>query len=166
MGYSQTPEHRNGKKSYHQIGLVRGQFGDIPYDEWIEFIGEAGFDGWEEASWELELSRCSDDAGAAEALSSVHSVAGCVSSASMRGRRTRCPWKSHTSLDQLSKWSRTAWLRPFDTIRFFPSSAMNRPFFASKIVETLRCRGMARLIRSSARSKQIFFGPRWSAARR
>lgn len=66
MGYSQTPEHRNGKKSYHQIGLVRGQFGDIPYDEWIEFIGEAGFDGWEEASWELELSRCSDDAGAAE----------------------------------------------------------------------------------------------------
>lgn len=64
MGFSQTPSHRNGKKSYHQIGLVRGQFGDIPYDEWIQFIGDAGFDGWEEASWELELGRCADDAGA------------------------------------------------------------------------------------------------------
>jgi sugar phosphate isomerase/epimerase len=64
MAFKQTDTHRNGKGSYHQIGLVRGQFGDIPEDEWIKFIADAGFDGWEEASWELDLSRCKDDAGA------------------------------------------------------------------------------------------------------
>jgi sugar phosphate isomerase/epimerase len=64
MGFKQTETHRNGKGSYHQIGLVRGQFGDIPEDEWLKFIAEAGFDGWEEASWELDLSRCRDDASA------------------------------------------------------------------------------------------------------
>jgi sugar phosphate isomerase/epimerase len=64
MGFKQTDEHRSGKGSYHQIGLVRGQFGDIPEDEWLKFIAEAGFDGWEEASWELDLSRCATDAGA------------------------------------------------------------------------------------------------------
>ncbi|MSR32794.1 MAG: sugar phosphate isomerase/epimerase [Gemmataceae bacterium] len=65
MGYKQTDQHRFGKHSYHQIGLVRGQFGNIPFDKWIPFIKDAGFDGWEEASWELELGRCSTDAGAA-----------------------------------------------------------------------------------------------------
>jgi hypothetical protein len=30
MGFHQTKTHRAGKHSYHQIGLVRGQFGDIP----------------------------------------------------------------------------------------------------------------------------------------
>ena len=65
MGYKQTAEHRSGRNSYHQVGLVRGQFGDIDYDEWIDFIADAGFDGWEEASWELELDRCSDDESAA-----------------------------------------------------------------------------------------------------
>ena len=65
MGYKQTAEHRPGRSSYHQVGLVRGQFGDVDYDEWIDFIAEAAFDGWEEASWELELDRCSDDEGAA-----------------------------------------------------------------------------------------------------
>jgi len=64
VGYLQTKTHRQGKHSYHQIGLVRGQFGDIPEPEWLDFIAEAGFDGWEEASWELDLARCSDDAGA------------------------------------------------------------------------------------------------------
>ncbi len=64
MGYKQTATHRYGKGSYHQIGLVRGQFGNIPEGEWISFLQEAGFDGWEEASWELDLARCDDDVGA------------------------------------------------------------------------------------------------------
>lgn len=65
MGFHQTTTHRNGKNSYHQIGLVRGQFGDIPEDQWLDFIAQAGFDGWEEASWELDLAKCVTDAGAA-----------------------------------------------------------------------------------------------------
>lgn len=72
MGFAQTvdesgkPVHRPGKGSYHQIGLVRGQFGGVPEAEWLKFIAGAGFDGWEEASWELDLRRCDTDAGAAE----------------------------------------------------------------------------------------------------
>jgi len=65
MGFHQTASHRNGKRSYHQIGLVRGQFGDVPEDKWLDFIAEAGFDGWEEASWELDMNRCATDEGAA-----------------------------------------------------------------------------------------------------
>ena len=65
MGFKQTPTHRFGKGSYHQIGLVRGQFGGVPEAEWLKFIAEAGFDGWEEASWELPRRRCDTDAGAA-----------------------------------------------------------------------------------------------------
>jgi sugar phosphate isomerase/epimerase len=65
MGYHQTGEHRSGKGSYHQIGLVRGQFGGVkPFEKWVKFLQEAGFDGWEEASWELELDRCNSDSGA------------------------------------------------------------------------------------------------------
>jgi sugar phosphate isomerase/epimerase len=64
MGYKQTAQHRFGKGSYHQIGLVRGQFGNVPMEQWLKFLQEAGFDGWEEASWELDLSRCSTDQGA------------------------------------------------------------------------------------------------------
>src|SRR2546428_3165444 len=64
MGYKQTAEHRYGKGSFHQIGLVRGQFGNVPMAQWLQFIGETGFDGWEEASWELDLDKCSTDAGA------------------------------------------------------------------------------------------------------
>ncbi len=64
MGFKQTAEHRGGKGSYHQIGLVRGQFGAIPEDEWLKFVADTGFDGWEEASWELDLAKCKDDAGA------------------------------------------------------------------------------------------------------
>ncbi len=30
MGHHQTATHRSGKHSYHQIGLVRGQFGNVP----------------------------------------------------------------------------------------------------------------------------------------
>jgi sugar phosphate isomerase/epimerase len=65
MGFHQTETHRSGKHSYHQIGLVRGQFGDVPEDQWLDFIAATGFDGWEEASWELDLKRCSTDEGAA-----------------------------------------------------------------------------------------------------
>jgi len=66
MSFTQTPDgHKNGKGSYHQIGLVRGQFGGVPEAKWIKFIADAGFDGWEEASWELDLRRCDTDAGAA-----------------------------------------------------------------------------------------------------
>jgi sugar phosphate isomerase/epimerase len=64
MGFKQTETHRYGKGSYHQIGLVRGQFGNVPMDKWLRFVQEAGFDGWEEASWELDLDQCATDAGA------------------------------------------------------------------------------------------------------
>src|SRR5438874_4051119 len=65
MGYHQTATHKNGKGSYHQIGLVRGQFGNVPMDQWVPFLQQTGFDGWEEASWELDLRKCDTDAGAA-----------------------------------------------------------------------------------------------------
>ena len=65
MGFKQTATHRFGKGSYHQIGLVRGQFGNVPEAGWIKFIADTGFDGWEEASWELDLRQCDTDAGAA-----------------------------------------------------------------------------------------------------
>jgi sugar phosphate isomerase/epimerase len=65
MGWHQTKTHRNGKGSFHQIGLVRGQFGNVDYNEWVKFLQTAGFDGWEEASWELDLRKCDTDAGAA-----------------------------------------------------------------------------------------------------
>ncbi len=64
MGFHQTDKHRSGKHSYHQIGLVRGQFGDIPEEDWLKFIAEAGFDGWEEAAWELDLHHAHTDTGA------------------------------------------------------------------------------------------------------
>jgi sugar phosphate isomerase/epimerase len=64
MGFKQTPEHRYGKGSYHQVGLVRGQFGNVPMDKWLQFVRDVGFDGWEEASWEMDLNRCATDAGA------------------------------------------------------------------------------------------------------
>src|SRR3979411_2366602 len=66
MGYQQTAPHRFGKGSYHQVGLVRGQFGNVPMDKWLQFVKDVGFDGWEEASWELDLNRCATDAGAEE----------------------------------------------------------------------------------------------------
>src|SRR5215471_10374242 len=72
MGFAQTvnaqgkPVHKPGKGSHHQIGLVRGQFGGVDFAKWVKFIADAGFDGWEEASWELDLRRCDTDAGAAE----------------------------------------------------------------------------------------------------
>src|SRR5260370_22920178 len=64
MGYKQPQAHRPGKASYHQIGLVRGQFGNVPMDKWVRFLQDSGFDGWEEASWELDLDRCTTDQGA------------------------------------------------------------------------------------------------------
>ena len=64
MGHAQTDKHRSGKHSHHQIGLVRGQFGNVPEDQWLDFVAQTGFDGWEEASWELDLARCGDDKSA------------------------------------------------------------------------------------------------------
>jgi len=64
MGHHQTKTHRPGKHSYHQIGLVRGQFGNVPEEQWLDWIAKTGFDGWEEATWELDIARCGDDAGA------------------------------------------------------------------------------------------------------
>jgi hypothetical protein len=64
MGFSQTKTHRQGQQSWHQIGLVRGQFGDIQEDEFLDFLSAEKFDGWEEASWELPLDQCCDDTGA------------------------------------------------------------------------------------------------------
>lgn len=64
MGFHQTPEHKSGRGSYHQIGLVRGQFGNIPHAQWMKFIADSGFDGYEAASWELDLRRADTDAGA------------------------------------------------------------------------------------------------------
>lgn len=63
MGYKQTSEHRFGKGSFHQVGLVRGQFGNVDMNKWVPFLRDAGFDGWEEASWELDLAKCQDDKG-------------------------------------------------------------------------------------------------------
>src|SRR4051812_25834089 len=71
MGFAQTvdasgkPVHKPGKGSHHQIGLVRGQFGGVPEAKWLKFVADTGFDGWEEASWELDLRRCDTDEGAA-----------------------------------------------------------------------------------------------------
>jgi sugar phosphate isomerase/epimerase len=65
MGFKQTAKHKNGKSSYHQIGLVRGQFGNVDFGQWLSFLQQTGFDGWEEASWELDLRKCDTDAGAA-----------------------------------------------------------------------------------------------------
>lgn len=64
MGHHQTTAHRAGKASHHQVGLVRGQFGDIPHPQWLTFLSESGFDGYEECSWLVDLGRCEDDAGA------------------------------------------------------------------------------------------------------
>jgi len=64
VGHHQTREHRRGQHSYHQIGLVRGQFGNVPEDKWLAWLADTGFDGWEEASWELDLARCATDSGA------------------------------------------------------------------------------------------------------
>lgn len=65
MGYKQTSDHRSGKGSYHQIGLVRGQFGNVPHAKWLKFLQEAGFDGYEAAGWELDLRKADTDAAAA-----------------------------------------------------------------------------------------------------
>ena len=43
MGFKQTTTHRFGKASYHQIGLVRGQFGNVPMDKWLSFLQQTGF---------------------------------------------------------------------------------------------------------------------------
>ena len=37
---------------------------NVDEDQWLDWISETGFDGWEEASWELDLAACANDAGA------------------------------------------------------------------------------------------------------
>ena len=80
MGHHQTSKHRMGKGSYHQIGLVRGQFGNVDFSQWVSYLEKTGFDGWEEASWELDLRQCDTEAGAARyaaervALAKKHSL--------------------------------------------------------------------------------------------
>lgn len=71
MGFKQTDAHKNGKGSYHQIGLVRGQFGNIPHAQWVKFIADAGFDGYEAASWELDLRQADSDEGAKSMAASM-----------------------------------------------------------------------------------------------
>ena len=75
MGFKQTEKHRPGKASHHQIGLVRGQFGNIDEAAWLKFVADTGFDGWEEASWELDLRRCDSDAGAEAYAKQRHALA-------------------------------------------------------------------------------------------
>jgi sugar phosphate isomerase/epimerase len=75
MGFKQTDKHRYGKGSYHQIGLVRGQFGNVEMNAWVRFLADSGFDGWEEASWELDLDKCMTDAGAEAYAKERHALA-------------------------------------------------------------------------------------------
>ena len=65
MGFRQTATHKSGRGSHHQIGLVRGQFGNLPHAAWLKFVQTAGFDGYEAATWELDLRQADTDAGAA-----------------------------------------------------------------------------------------------------
>jgi sugar phosphate isomerase/epimerase len=77
VGFKQTDTHRNGKGSYHQIGLVRGQFGGVDFGKWLKFVQEAGFDGYEEATWEgqFDLRQADTDAGAAAFAKQRHEQA-------------------------------------------------------------------------------------------
>lgn len=80
-GFHQTEAHVDGRRSYHQIGLVRGQFGNQAMEHWLAFIQcgrpdlkledmltlkNTGFDGFEAAGWELKLNRCDTDDEAAQ----------------------------------------------------------------------------------------------------
>jgi len=71
----------------NEIGLVRGQFGGVPEEKWIKFIAEAGFDGWEEAAWELDLR---DDDGPSRSRAHYPTAAAIASAANFRGS-DRCP---------------------------------------------------------------------------
>ena len=110
MGHKQTTAHRFGKNSYHQIGLVRGQFGNVPMDKWVSFIQNTGFDGWEEASWELELNRCVSEAGA-EAYAKERVRAGEETQAGdFHGRRSPSgpsPWRRTQCQNPAIHWGRT-----------------------------------------------------------
>ena len=66
MGFKQTATHRYGKGS-----LPPDRPGPRPVRQRARWTSgssssqDAGFDGWEEASWELDLRKCDTDAGAA-----------------------------------------------------------------------------------------------------
>ena len=63
-GFRQTRVHVSGKKSHHQIGLVQGQFGRLPLTAFLDKLVEFGFDGFELASWGVDLSRAATLDGA------------------------------------------------------------------------------------------------------
>lgn len=75
MGHHQTPEHRQGRGSWHQIGLVRGQFGDMPMEEWMKIVRTFGFDGYEAASWELPLGEPMEDDAVKELARETYAAA-------------------------------------------------------------------------------------------
>src|SRR5262249_13260984 len=77
VGFKQTSTHRPGKGSYHQIGLVRGQFGGGDFGQGPEFRQGAGFDGYEEATWEgqFDIRQGDTDAGAAAYAKKRHEAA-------------------------------------------------------------------------------------------
>ncbi len=75
MGHRQTPVHRQGRCSWHQIGLVRGQFGDMPMEDWLRLIRTFGFDGYEAASWELPLGQKMDDCAIETMALEIHTAA-------------------------------------------------------------------------------------------
>jgi len=65
-GFKQTEKHKPGNLGHFPAGLVRGQFGAIPIADWLKEIAAIGYDGYEEASWELDLRCCDNDEGAEE----------------------------------------------------------------------------------------------------
>lgn len=75
MGYRQTSEHRQGRGSWHQIGLVRGQFGAMPMEDWLRLVRSFDFDGYEAASWELSLGKKMDDVAVEKMAGEVYAAA-------------------------------------------------------------------------------------------
>ena len=66
MGFKQTRHTQNGKAQLStRSAWSAASSATCPMDKWVKFIADAGFDGWEEASWELDLRKCDTDAGAA-----------------------------------------------------------------------------------------------------
>lgn len=67
-GFSQTPNapkgHVPGKLGWFPVGLVRGQYGKVARATFFKFLRDHGYEGYEEAGWELDLRRCDTEAGA------------------------------------------------------------------------------------------------------
>ena len=65
MGFKQTATHRTARARYHQIGLVRGQFGNVPDGQVGQVHRRRRLRRLGRGSWELDLRKCDTDAGAA-----------------------------------------------------------------------------------------------------